>query len=124
MRKEGRDLVPRRMDIWYANLPMRRGSCIQGGKRPVVIISNNVCNEVSPIITVVPLTRQKKKLSQPTHAVIRDPEGDISVVLAEQIMTIDRNLLDDWVGKVKNSDCEQIDKAILVQLGMSEKGDS
>jgi len=124
MRKEGRTLVPRRMDIWYADLPMIRNSCIQGGKRPVVIVSNNTCNEVSPIITVVPLTRQKKKLSQPTHAVIRDPGGDISVALGEQIMTIDRNLLDDWVGKVKNSDCEQIENAIIVQLGLSGKGDS
>jgi mRNA interferase MazF len=112
------------MDIWYADLPMIRNSCIQGGKRPVVIVSNNTCNEVSPIITVVPLTRQKKKLSQPTHAVIRDPGGDISVALGEQIMTIDRNLLDDWVGKVKNSDCEQIENAIIVQLGLSGKGDS
>ncbi len=116
-------MVPRCMEIWYADLPMGQNSSIQGGKRPVVIVSNNTCNEVSPIITVVPLTRQKKKLSQPTHAVIADPAGGQSVALAEQIMTIDRTLLDDRIGRVKGSDLEKINRIILTQLGMSGKGD-
>ncbi len=106
------------MEIWYANLPMKEGSSIQGGNRPVVIISNDVCNEVSSVITVAPLTSRMKRLNLPTHAVIDTPDGGQSVILAEQIMTIDKDLLDNKLGKIKAHDMEKIEIAILAQLGM------
>ena len=105
------------MEIWYANLPMKEGSSIQGGNRPVVIISNDVCNEVSSVITVAPLTSRMKRLNLPTHAVIDTPDGGQSVILAEQIMTIDKDL-DNKLGKIKAHDMEKIEIAILAQLGM------
>ena len=46
-------MAPQRMEIWYAYLPMKKGSSVQGGNRPVVIISNDICNEVSSVVTVV-----------------------------------------------------------------------
>ena len=109
------------MEIWYANLPLKKGSSVQGGTRPVVIISNDVCNEVNSVITVAPMTRQMKKLSQPTHAIIDTPDGGQSVVLGEQIMAIDKNLLDNRMGRIRDEDVERIENAIKEQLGMSGK---
>ena len=111
------------MEIWYANLPMKEGSSIQGGNRPVVIISNDVCNEVSSVITVAPLTSRMKRLNLPTHAVIDTPDGGQSVILAEQIMTIDKSCLNNRLGRIKDRDMEKIETAILEQLGMSGKED-
>ena len=116
-------MTPQRMEIWYANLPLNRDSCVQGGDRPVVIISNDVCNEVSSVITVAPMTRRMKKLSLPTHAIIDTPDGGQSVILAEQIMTIDKCCLKNWLGRIKDCDMEKIEAAILEQLGMSGKED-
>lgn len=116
-----RTRAPQRMEVWYANLPLRKDSCVQGGNRPVVIISNDICNEVSSVVTVAPMTRQMKKLNLPTHAVIDTPDGGQSVVLAEQIMTIDKNRLDNRMGRIKDNDLEKVEAAILEQLGMSGK---
>lgn len=113
--------APHRMEIWYANLPLNMDSCVQGGSRPVVIISNNICNELNQVITVIPMTRQMKKLNQPSHTVIDAPNGGQSLVLAEQIITIDKKLLDNRIGKVMEYDLEKVETAILEQLGMSEK---
>ena len=113
--------TPRRMEVWYANLPLNTESCVQGGSRPVVILSNDICNEVNSVITVVPMTRQMKKLNLPTHAVIDAPDGGQSVVLAEQIMTIDKDLLDNRLGRIRDYDLEKVENAIKEQLGMSGK---
>ena len=82
---------PKRMEIWYAKLPMDRRTSVQGGSRPVLIISNDVCNERSSIITVIPMTTQMKHLSQPTH-VLWIWRTEISRWCSEQIMAIDKRL--------------------------------
>ena len=109
---------PRRMEVWYAVLPLRAGSCVQGGRRPVVIISNDICNEVNSVITVLPMTHQMKRLGLPTHTVVDSPDGSRSVVLAEQIMTVDKGCLTYCLGKIKESDVEKIETSIKDQLGM------
>ena len=108
----------RRMDIWYAELPLNRDSCVQGGSRPVVIISNDICNEVNSIVTIVPMTRQMKRLALPTHAIILAPDGGQSIVLAEQIMTIDKARLGNWMGRVRERDFPIVEATIREQLGM------
>ena len=113
---------PQRMEIWYANLPMKQGSSVQGGNRPVVVVSNDICNSVSTVLTVAPMTRQMKKMTLPTHVLIDAPDGGQSVVLAEQIMTIDKSLLDKKMGKVLKKDEKAIEAAIKEQLGM--RGDA
>ena len=113
-----RMVVPRRMDVWYADLPLRNDSCVQGGNRPVIVISNDICNEVNTVITVVPMTRQMKRLSLPTHVVVASPDGGESVVLAEQVMTIDKNRLDNRLGSVSAEDMRKIEAALLEQIGM------
>ncbi len=115
MEKNG---TPQRMDIWYADLPMREGSSVQGGGRPVVIVSNDICNAVSTVITIAPMTRQMKKLTLPTHVLIEAPDGDQSVVLAEQIMPIDRSILKKYMGKVKDEEVNKVEAAVKEQLGM------
>ncbi|MBQ3972432.1 MAG: type II toxin-antitoxin system PemK/MazF family toxin [Selenomonadaceae bacterium] len=108
----------RRMDIWFADLPMKKDSRVQGGSRPVVIVSNDICNEVNSIVTVAPMTRQMKRLALPTHAVILAPDGGRSIVLAEQIMTIDKARLGNRMGRVREEDFPVVEAAIRDQLGM------
>ena len=117
-RNMDRMVVPRRMDVWYADLPLRNDSCVQGGNRPVIVISNDICNEMNTVITVVPMTRQMKRLSLPTHVVVASPDGGESVVLAEQVMTIDKNRLDNRLGSVSAEDMRKIEAALLEQIGM------
>ena len=112
---------PMRKEVWYADLPLNEDSCVQGGSRPVVVISNDSCNEMNKVITVVPMTRQMKRLSLPTHVVVMSPDGRESVVLTEQIMTIDKGLLDNRLGSVSAEDMEKIESALLEQIGMRGK---
>ena len=110
---------PRRMEIWYASLPMDRRTSVQGGSRPVVIVSNDICNEKSSAVTVVPITRQIKHLEMPTHVVIEEILNQPSMVLAEQIMTVDKRFLDRKIGDCKSVE-PAIEKAMLEQLNITE----
>ncbi len=118
-RRGGEELDnPRRMEVWYADIPRHDESSIQGGCRPVVIVSNDICNSVSTVLTVAPMTRRMKKLSLPTHVVIEAPDGKKSVVLAEQIMPIDKSQLVNKMGNVNEEDVKKIEIAMKEQLGM------
>jgi len=110
--------IPQRMEIWYANVPMKKDSSIQGGGRPVVIISNDICNMMSSVLTVAPMTRQLKKLTLPTHVLVDAPDGRQSVVLAEQIMPVERSMLINKMGRVPDEDVKRIEAALREQLGM------
>ena len=98
---------PKRMEIWYAALPLDRRTSIQGGSRPVVIVSNDICNEKSNAVTVAPVTRQIKHLEMPTHVLIMD---GASMVLAEQF-------LGRRIGDCKGQE-RQIEKALMEQIGI------
>lgn len=112
----------RRGEIYYVNLGKKEGSNKQGGIRPVIIVSNNKANALSPIVTVVPLTSKIKKTYLPSHVVI--PEYCIegldrtSMVLAEQVITIDKKELGHKAGRIKNEKImELITVALQVQIG-------
>ena len=110
-----------RGDIWHAELPNGVGS-IQGGIRPVVIISNNLNNSFSTTVTVACVTSQCKRLDIPTHVMITSPFLQMdSEVLLEQIMTVNKNQLTDRIGKVSSEDQERIDEAARIQLGIKER---
>lgn len=110
-----------RGDIWLAELPDGVGS-IQGGIRPVVIISNNLNNSFSTTVTVACVTSQCKRPDIPTHVMITSPFLQMdSEVLLEQIMTVNKNQLTTRIGKVSSEDQERIDEAARIQLGIKDK---
>ncbi len=117
-RLERRLVHPKRMEIWYAKLPMGRNTSVQGGSRPVVIISNDICNQKSNTVTVAPITSRMKHLEMPTHVVIGNLRDEDSMVLAEQIMTIDKSRLDRKIGDCAGME-DQIEAAILEQIGIA-----
>ena len=80
----------------------------------MVIVSNDICNEKSNTVTVAPVTRQIKHLEMPTHVLIMD---GASMVLAEQVMTIDKRFLDRRIGDCKGQE-QQIEKALMEQIGI------
>ena len=108
------------MEVWYADLPMKMGSSVQGGIRPVVIISNDVCNEVSSVITVAPLTSRMKKLNLPTHCYFEEVRGlpAPSMVSLEQIKTIDKCRIEKYLGKMTREQMIRVEDAIRESLGM------
>lgn len=93
--------TPKQYEIWFAELGDHYGTSVQSGNRPVLVISNDVANRNSPIITVIPLSSKLKKLELPVHivlteddcAMLRDEHLEDSILLVEQITTIDKLVL-------------------------------
>ena len=111
-------MVIKRGDIFYADLNPIIGS-EQGGVRPVLIVQNNVGNRYSPTLVVLPLSAAKKPYL-PTHIRICGSKmlPKDSIVLAEQIRTIDRNRLKSYVGSVGFEIMEKVDKAVKISIGV------
>lgn len=111
--------VPRRGEIWFADLGRHPGTSVQEGFRPVFIISNDMANGHSATVTVVPMTSKKKKAYLPTHVLMGAedcPSLEPSMALAEQITTIDKSVLSKRIGRVSSDKTKEIEKAVLVQL--------
>ena len=112
-----------RGDIFYADLGRGIGS-EQKGYRPVLIIQNNVGNKHSPTVIVASITSKvgvKAKL--PTHYYVNTESGleAPSVVLLEQIRTIDKKRLDSYIGHLSKNHIDGIDKALAVSVGINKK---
>lgn len=108
-----------RGDIFYANLGIRMGS-EQDGRRPVLIIQNEIGNEYSPTVIVAVLTSKIKKMYLPTHLIVGTRFGlpEKSIVLFEQLTTIDRRRLDRYVGTLDHNVMQKANQAIKVSLGL------
>jgi len=108
-----------RGDIYYADLSPTIG-CEQGGVRPVLILQNNVGNLHSPTVIVAAITASPKK-PLPTHVGIGHACGRLkeSFVLLEQIRTIDRSRLRDYVGELDKHEMEEIDHALSISVGLA-----
>ena len=112
----------RRGDIYLVDLGKNIGS-EQGGCRPVLAIQNNVGNHYGPTLIVAPITsRFWKKANQPTHSVLEGVPNltSPSVVLTEQIITIDKTRVMKYLGKVSDEQMNNIDKAIMVSLNLGQ----
>ena len=111
-----------RGDIYYACLNPVIGS-EQGDRRPVLICSNDTGNEHSPTVIVTPLTRNLRKNPLPTHVLI--PKscglGEDSLVLVEQIRTIDRSRLSTYIGRISRDIQPAIDNALAVCIGLEKR---
>lgn len=108
-----------RGEIYYADLSPVVGS-EQGGLRPVLIIQNNIGNKYSPTVIVSAITSQLSKAKIPTHIELPAREHNLpkdSVILLEQIRTIDKRRLNEKVSTLSPAKMRQVDKAILVSLG-------
>lgn len=111
-------MVIRRGDIYYADLRPVIGS-EQGGIRPVLIIQNDTGNKHSPTVIVAAITSKMNKAKLPTHIEIDSKKYDIvkdSVILLEQLRTIDKKRLKDKVCHLDGSILEQVNHALLVSL--------
>lgn len=109
-----------RGDIYYANLNPVTGS-EQGGTRPVLVIQNDTGNRFSPTVIVAAITSNLGKARLPTHIVIEEGAlSEKSVVLLEQIRTIDKSRLIKKIGRLSGEDMQRIDEAISVSMGFDK----
>ena len=111
-----------RGDIYLANLNPYKGS-EQGGKRPVIIIQNDVGNRHSPTVIAAAITSQINKARLPTHIELDSEEYGLksdSIILTEQIRTIDKSRLKEKIGEITRTSLNKIDKGLLISLGCFE----
>lgn len=111
-----------RGQIYYADLETTVGS-EQGGVRPVLVIQNNIGNKYSPTTIIVAMTALiHTKHNLPTHHFISASVGlrHDSIVLLEQIRTIDKARLRDYIGEIDNNDMQQIEQKLIVSLGIDK----
>ena len=110
----------KRGDIYYADLSPVVGS-EQGGIRPVLIIQNDVGNRYSPTVICAAITSRMNKAKLPTHIEIDSTRRQImkdSVILLEQIRTIDKQRLKDMIGHLDKERMRSVDEAIRVSLAL------
>lgn len=107
-----------RGDIYYILCEKTEGS-EQKGKRPAVVVSNDTGNAYAPIIEVVFLTTNTKRWL-PTHVEIKSSSAR-SKALCEQVTTVDKKRVSDYVGKVTKREMEEIEKAIKISLAIEER---
>lgn len=110
----------KRGEIYYADLSPVVGS-EQGGVRPVLIVQNDVGNRHSPTVIAAAITSQQTKAKLPTHISIGNEDCGLaknSVVLLEQVRTIDKKRLKERMGCVSHTAMTQIDQAISISLGL------
>ncbi len=115
-------MIIKRGDIFYADLSPVIGS-EQGGLRPVLIVQNDVGNKFSPTVIAAAITSRVSKTKLPTHiGIYADSYGlaKDSVVLLEQIRTLDKQRLKEKMGHLDEDVMEQVNEAISVSFGLSE----
>ncbi|GHU52789.1 mRNA interferase [Clostridia bacterium] len=110
----------RRGEIYYADLNPVQGS-EQGGLRPVLIVQNDVGNKHSPTVIAAAITSQREKAKLPTHIELAADKCGLrtdSVVLLEQIRTIDKRRLKERMGELEPDAMKQVNTALTVSFGL------
>ena len=113
----------RRGDLYYAELDPIVGS-EQAGTRPVLVVSNDVGNQYSPVIVIVPITsRRIGKKQLPTHVEVKMPEllKNDSTALTEQIRTIDKLRLKEYIGSLPDCLMTAVDQALAISIGIGRQ---
>ncbi|MDQ0273207.1 type II toxin-antitoxin system PemK/MazF family toxin [Cytobacillus purgationiresistens] len=115
-------MIVKRGDVYFADLSPVVGS-EQGGVRPVLVIQNDIGNRFSPTVIIAAITAQIQKAKLPTHVEIDAKryafERD-SVILLEQIRTIDKQRLTDKITHLDDEMMEKVNEALQVSLGLIE----
>ena len=112
--------IIKRGDVFYAELNPVVGS-EQGGTRPVLIISNNTGNRHNPTVIIAAITsRVHTKAKLPTHTSVKDFEGldKDSIILLEQIRTIDKQRLKQYMGMMPDNIMARVDKALAISISL------
>jgi len=113
-------MLIRRGDIFYVDLNPSKGS-EQAGKRPVLIIQNDVGNERSPTVIIAPFTTKKFSKEYPTNVYVKKGTAGLkndSVLLLSQIRTIDKQRLEQKTGTLPREVMNDVDGAIKISLGL------
>ena len=111
----------KRGEIYYADLSPVVGS-EQGGIRPVLIVQNDVGNKHSPTVIAAAITSKKEKSQLPTHISVSAQSCGLSkdsVVLLEQVRTLDKRRLKERMGELDSSSMAQVNNALQVSFGLS-----
>lgn len=112
----------KRGDVYFADLSPVVGS-EQGGVRPVLVIQNDIGNRFSPTVIVAAITAQIQKAKLPTHVEIDAEKYNFerdSVILLEQIRTIDKQRLTDKITNLDETMMSRVDEALQISLGLVE----
>lgn len=107
-------------DMFYADLTPVVG-CEQGGIRPVLIIQNDIGNRYSPTVIVAAITSRMEKSHLPTHIRLCSQQYGLrqnSLVLLEQVRTIDRSRLREYIGHLNDPQMQQVNEALAVSFGL------
>lgn len=107
--------------VYWINIPDVFGGNVISGRRPCVIVSNDVGNMYSEIITVVPCTTNQQKVnSQPTHCTIGLFTNITSIALCENIITINKKMATDFIGVLDPYTMKNVDKCVKITLTLEE----
>lgn len=94
----------------------------QGGVRPCIVVSNNICNKYSPVVTIIPISAQIEKLRLPVHVELDHEKYGFarpSFVMCEHILTVDKSRLSNKSNKwIYKEDMDRIELAMRIQLGL------
>ncbi len=115
-------MMIRRGELYYADLSPVIGS-EQGGVRPVLVVQNDVGNKYSPTIIAAAITSKMTKAKLPTHIELDAENFGLqrdSVVLLEQIRTLDKRRLKERIGQLSSSTMDRVNEALLISLGFAE----
>jgi mRNA interferase MazF len=115
----------RRGEIYYANLSPVVGS-EQGGRRPVLVVQNNRGNHFSPTVICAPITKRILKKNLPTQVpvTVKHKTGPMkSMVLLEQIRTIDKERILHKICALEEAEMEKINRALLISIGVFDEKD-
>ncbi len=114
----------KRGELYYADLSPVVGS-EQGGVRPVLVVQNDVGNKYSPTVIAAAVTSKLNKAKLPTHIALSATEFGLSkdsVVLLEQIRTLDKRRLKERIGELPATTMQKVNDALLISLGFAVSG--
>ena len=117
-------MTVRRGDIFYADLSPVVGA-EQGGVRPVLIVQNDVGNKFSPTVIAAAITSRRFKANLPTHIRVGVTQSGLvrdSIILLEQVRTLDKQRLKEKMGALDAADMARVDRALSVSLGIQADG--
>ena len=112
----------KRGEIYFADLDPVIGS-EQGGRRPVLIIQNDLGNRFSPTVIVLPLTSKINKTPLPTHVPLLPPQGGVrrpSIILCEQVRTLEKSRLTRYLGLLSPEKMALVEKALAAAVGVED----